>query len=65
MKCMVTNLEFNEFSVNRCNHPAVVASYGKDGICDVSVWICKKCQYAERPVPEIDGYKCNYREESK
>jgi hypothetical protein len=63
MKCDVTGLEFSSISVNRCHHPAVVASYGKGNKCNVSVWVCKKCQHAARPDPAIDGYKCIYKGE--
>lgn len=63
MLCNVTNKQFNEMSVQRCKHPEVVKTYGVNGKCFVSVWICKKCKHSSRPDPAIDGYKCNYKGE--
>lgn len=63
--CNVTNRYFDETSVRECKNDWVVQHYGVDGKCNVSIWICKKCKFREKPYDNIDGYVCNYGKDKK
>ena len=51
--------QYPDVSVRPCPHPAVIKKYGFNGHCNVSVWVCKKCNYSERD-PHMDAYGCTF-----
>lgn len=55
----VTGRRFADVSVRRCPCPAVINKYGTGGVCNVSVYTCKKCKFAVR-MDFFEGYKCRY-----
>ena len=58
----VIGRSFDEISVRECKYPAVVKRYGHGGICNVSVYTCKKCKFALR-VSFTTALKCGYESE--
>ena len=55
----VMGMRFADCSVRRCPHPSVIKRYGIGGVCNVSLWTCKKCKYVIRETL-FEGYRCGY-----
>ena len=55
----VLGKEFYAGCMRSCPHPKVIERYGVGGVCNVSVYVCKKCRH------HIDekwfgGVRCGY-----
>ncbi len=46
-RCDVSGLRFSTRAIMECHEPHLVRRYGTGGVAHVSVWVCKKCRYAE------------------
>lgn len=58
-KCDVTGYECIDASIRSCPHPSVINRYGRNGKCNVSYMVCRKCHFAVKC--EFDGgIKCGY-----
>lgn len=53
---------FSPGCVRQCPEPHVIKRFGVGGICNVSVWTCRKCRYHE-DVKGFGGVKCKYNTE--
>lgn len=45
--------------MRRCPHPGVIAKYGTGGVCNVSVWTCRKCRFVVNH-PMMGGVSCGF-----
>jgi hypothetical protein len=60
--CNVTNKLFAPCTIRRCPEPHVIARYGVGGVCNVSVYICRKCKYKKKD-PLCGALECGYENE--
>lgn len=57
--CDVSHLEFADSMIVQCPHPAVQERYGFNGLCNVSIYICRKCKF-KKTYPMHGGISCGY-----
>jgi len=50
---------FGAGMVRSCPEPHVIRRYGVGGVCNVSVWTCKKCRYVQT-YKWHGGVSCGY-----
>lgn len=50
---------FGAGMVRSCPEPHVIKRYGVGGVCNVSVWTCKKCRYVQT-YKWHGGVSCGY-----
>lgn len=55
----VLGLSFAECVMRHCPHPEVQKKYGVGGECNVSVYVCQKCQFGVKH-KLFAGWGCNY-----
>lgn len=60
IKCDVLGYMLHSCEIRTCLHPAINRKYGRDGVTNVSVWVCAKCN-CSNPV-EAGGMRCTYGE---
>lgn len=58
----VMRFSFAECAMRPCPHPNVQKKYGVSGECNVSVYVCNKCSFAEH-FPLHAGIRCVYGED--
>lgn len=57
--CNVSGKMFAPCTMRQCNEPHVVNRYGIGGICNVSIYVCRKCRYHKKD-PLCGALKCGY-----
>ena len=57
--CNVTNKMFVPCAIQQCHEPHVIAKYGVGGVCNVSVYVCRKCKY-KLTVQNCGAIRCGY-----
>lgn len=58
----VIGKRFSPGAVRPCPHPTVIAKYGVGGVCNVSVYTCRKCKYV-KTYKWMGGVSCGYMEQ--
>lgn len=57
--CDVTGREYYACAVRKCPHPAVIKRYGHKGEANVSIYVCRKCEFSET-FEHVGGVGCKY-----
>ena len=50
---------FTSGAVRNCPEPHVISRFGVGGVCNVSVYTCRKCRYVKK-YPLHGGVSCSY-----
>lgn len=52
---------FTPGAMRSCPEPHVIARYGTGGVCNVSIWTCRRCKYHINE-KYFGGVRCGYKE---
>ena len=58
-QCYVTGYTVIDASIRNCPHPSVISRYGRNGKCNVSYMVCRKCRFARKDTMS-GGVFCEY-----
>lgn len=59
--CDVTGKMFAPCAIQQCHEPHVVKRYGTGGVCNVSIYVCRKCKH-KLTFQNCGAIGCGYKE---